>query len=76
MTTKNCIEISIASVIAVCQLVMSIMKFISNKTGNIDELVTAEKTSNDTGLPLNLGSTDVQESPTRAGSPGVMISYL
>ena len=67
MTTENCIEISIASIIAVCQLVMSIMKFISNKTRNINELVTTEKTSNETGLkqPVDLGFTNVQESPTR-----------
>ena len=67
MTAENYIEISIASIIAVCQLVMSIMKFISNQTGNINELVTTEKISNETGLkqPLDLGITDFQESLTR-----------
>ena len=46
---------------------MSIMKFISNQTGNINELVTTEKISNETGLkqPLDLGITDFQESLTR-----------
>ena len=42
VTSKNCIKISIASVIAICQFVMSIMKFISNQTRDINEFVATE----------------------------------